>query len=307
MGPGALPPSLKRLALAEQLGGVLLDEQEAPDHPRLGPVPALRGRVLVDQQAVFSEELYLRRQRYRLQFTTARSWLFLVLEGALAVDLQGRDRTLLLDAQGACLCLTRATSQEFTTLGSPVRLLRFGLPELYSWQPVDWSGVHPMPLMGPMLQLLHQAHHNKAPDATRERLVEALQSYCVSELAVHGVELQASREDPLQVLLDWLPSRLEQELHLADLASAACLSARRLQELCQQRFGCTPMDLLRQQRLEALHAELLDPVHAKAPMSQLYRRWQLPDSAATRQAFLARYGQTPQAIRKKHRASLASR
>lgn len=310
-GPGcaalafvAPPPPLARHALAQQLGADLIQEQQAPDHPRLGAVPALRARVLSEQGALLSDECYLRRQRYQLRFSSPRSWLLLVVQGAVALDLDGRDDALLLDGEGACLCLTRALHQEFTVLRAPLRLLRFALPLAHAWHPTDWHGAQPLPLLMPMLQLLHQAHIAQAPSATSERLLEALQSYCATELEGQGVRLQASAEDPLQVLLDWLPAHLDQDLHLADLAAAACLSARRLQELCQQRFGCTPMELLREQRLEAMHAQLLDPAYAREATAQLYRRWQLPDSAATRQAFAARYGQTPQALRKQHRQAV---
>jgi hypothetical protein len=55
---------------------------------------------------------------------------------------------------------------------------------------------------------------------------------------------------------------------------------------------------LRQQRLEVFHAELLDPAHAKTSVAALLRRSQLVNSAATRQAFEARYGETPNALRK---------
>ena len=201
-----------------------------------------------------------------------------------------------------CLCLTRASSQEFTILRAPLRLLRFGLPRSQAWQPDAWSGAFALPLLQPMLRLLQQAHVSSAPVDTRDRLFEALQAYCFSELASLGVQAQEITRDPLCLLLAWLPAHLGRELSLADLAAAACLSARRPQELCQQRFGCSPMELLRQKRLEAVHAQLVDSAFDGESTAQLLRRWQLPDSAATRQAFLARYGQSPQALRKRRRA-----
>jgi AraC-like DNA-binding protein len=58
------------------------------------------------------------------------------------------------------------------------------------------------------------------------------------------------------------------------------------------------MELLRQQRLEAFHGQLLDPAHGHESVAALLRRCTLVNSAATRQAFEARYGQTPAALRK---------
>ena len=294
-----LPPPLSRLALSEQLGAVLVAERQAADHPRLGAVPALRARMTPEQGWLLSQELYLRRQSLQQRFEHPQAWLLLVLQGSLALDLDGRDAPLLLDRAQQQLCLHRAATQEFTILQAPVRLLRLGLPLSLSFAPARFHGPVAMPLLEPMLQLIQQAHRDKAPESTRQRLLEALQAYCASELEPHGVQLRPSDADPVQDLLNWLQPRLGDELHLADLAAAVCLSARRLQELCQQRFGISPMDLLRQQRLDALHAQLLDPAHAGDRLGQLYRRWQLPDSAATRQAFEARFGDSPRGVRRR--------
>jgi AraC-like DNA-binding protein len=273
-------------------------EQQAPDHPRLGPVPALRARVLSEGELLLSEELYLRRQGLRLRFATPRSWLLLVLQGRLALDLGDRSQPQLLSANGANLCLTRATVQEVTTLAAPVQLVRLALPPSLVWAPAEWHGCQPLPLLPPMLHLLEQAQRERSDQATRKRLVQALQSYCSSSLEAQGIGLAASGDDPLQTLIDWLKPRLDQPLNAADLAAAACLSSRRLQELCQQRFSLTPMELLRQLRLEGLHRELLDPSQHHQGLGSLYKRWQLSDSPATRQAFEARYGASPAALRK---------
>jgi len=289
---------LSRAELSRRLGAELDFEHQAPDHPRLGPVPALRARVLSPGELLLSEELYLRRQGLRLRFAAPRSWLLLVLQGRLALDLGDRSHPQLLSAGGANLCLTRATVQEVTILAAPVQLVRLALPPSLRWTPTEWRGCQLLPLLQPMLQLLEQAQRDQGDRATRERLVQALQGYCSSSLEAHGIGLAASGDDPLQTLIDWLKPRLDQQLSAADLAAAACLSSRRLQELCQQRFALTPMELLRQLRLEALHRALLDPSQHHQGIGALYKRWQLSDSPATRQAFEARYGASPAALRK---------
>ena len=119
------------------------------------------------------------------------------------------------------------------------------------------------------------------------------------------MEVVAASIDPLDSLLVWMREHLQESLALADLASAVRLSARRLQELTQKRYGLSPMELLRQQRLEVFHAELLDPAHARTSVAALLRRSQLVNSAATRQAFEARYGDTPNALRKGSKAPAA--
>ena len=296
MGASASPSAISRAALSQLLGAELEREHQAADQPSLGTRPPLRARVLAEQGLLLSEELYLRRQTLRQRFSAPRSWLLLVLQGRLAFDPGGRecDQPLLLSASGPNLCLTAALVQEFTVVQAPLQLLRLGLPLQRSWRPAEFSAIQPLPLLLPMLQLLAQA-----PDATRERLLEALQAYCSTELEGLGISLMAAPQaDPLDVLLEWLRPRLDQPLTLADLAAAACLSARRLQELCQQRYGHSPMELLRQLRLEALHQQLLDPGHQREGLAALYRRWQLSDSAATQKAFKTRFGQSPASLRR---------
>ena len=298
MGAAALPPAIGHFSLGDQLGAAVDFLHQAPDSRRrsVATEAPLRARVLMQQGFLLSEEFYLRRQNLRLRFATPRSWLLLVLQGRLAFDPGGReqDQTLLLSANSTNLCLSAAVVQEFTVVQAPLQLLRLGLPPQRSWRPTEFNAHQALPLLQPMLQLLAQA-----PDGTRQRLLEALQAYCSTELEAHGISLQANAQaDPLALLDDWLQERLDQPLTLADLAAAACLSPRRLQELCQQRYGHSPMERLRQLRLEALHQQLLDPAHQREGLAALYRRWHLSDSAATQQAFKARYGQSPARLRR---------
>lgn len=296
---GAAPAKpLSRAELSQGLGAELEFEHQAPDHPRLGPVPALRARLLSEADLLLSEEFYLRRQGLRQRFSEARSWLLLVLRGRLALDLGDRSNPQLLCANGANVCLTRATLQEFTLLTAPVQLVRLALPPSLGWAPAEWHGCQPLPLLQPMLQLIEQAQLEHGDEATRTRLVQALQGYCTSTLEAQGIRLAATSDDPLQTLTDWLKPRLNQQLSASDLAAAACLSSRRLQELCQERLTLTPMGLLRQLRLEALHSELLDPIHHHQGLSALYKRWRLSDGPTTGKAFKVRYGVTPAALRK---------
>jgi AraC-like DNA-binding protein len=292
--PAAALTSWKELSL--QLGAVLEHERYGGPSPGSNNKLALRASLHSEQGFLLAEELYLRRQNLRLRFTTPRSWLLLVLQGRLAFDPGGceHDQPLLLSAIGTNLCLSAAALQEFTVVQAPLRLVRLGLPPQRRWSPAEFSARQPLPLLQPMLQLLAQA-----PDGTRQRLLEALQAYCSTELEAHGISQHASAQaDPLALLDDWLLERLDQPLTLADLAAAACLSPRRLQELCQQRYGHSPMERLRQLRLEALHQQLLDPAHQREGLAALYRRWHLSDSAATQQAFKARYGQSPASLRR---------
>lgn len=224
--------------------------------------------------------------------------MLVALKGRVLLELHGRQEQVVLHGSGTNVCLTPALDQELLVLHAPLQLVRLRLPSALAWQPKEFCGQVDLSLLLPTLHLLFQARQDGAPELTCKRLTEALQGYCTSQLERFGVELVASPSDPLASLLVWIKDHFRESLSLADLASAVGLSARRLQELSQARYEASPMELLRQQRLEVFHAELLDPAHARTSVSALMRRSQLVNSAATRQSFEARYGDTPTALRK---------
>jgi AraC-like DNA-binding protein len=70
----------------------------------------------------------------------------------------------------------------------------------------------------------------------------------------------ASGHPRLDALMDYIDARLCAPITLEDLARAAGVSVRTLNELCRRRHGVTPMELLRNRRLDAAHARLrLEP------------------------------------------------
>jgi AraC-like DNA-binding protein len=231
--------------------------------------------------------------------------MVVALKGGVVLEFHGRQTQVVLHGSGPNVCLTQALDQELLVLNAPLQLVRLRLPSSLAWQPSEFCGQVELPLLLPTLHLLFQARQDGAPELTCRRLTEALQGYCTSQLESSGVELVASSFDPIASLLDWIKGHLQESLALADLAAAVGLSARRLQELSQKRYGLSPMELLRQQRLEVFHAELLDPAHARTSVAALLRRSQLVNSAATRQAFEARYGHSPTALRKSSKAPAA--
>ena len=294
--PPPRPTSRNQLCLI--LGAELLVSSQAADSPQGAAAPALRLRQLESEGLLVSEELYLRRQFFAARFCQPSAWMLVALKGRVLLELHGRQSQLVLQASGPNVCLTHALDQELLVLEAPLHLVRLRLPSGMGWQPTDFCGQVDLSLLLPTLHLLLQAQQDSAPEPTLQRLTQALQGYCTSQLEGCGVELVAVTGDPLSHLLVWIKDHLHQPLALADLAVAVGLSGRRLQELSQERYGISPMELLRQQRLEAFHAELLDPSQAHLAVAALLRRFHLPNSAATRHGFEARYGQSPASLRK---------
>ena len=280
------------------LGAELLASDQAADSPQGAAAPALRQRQVELEGLLVSEELYLRRQFFAARFSQPSAWMLVALKGRVLLEHHGRQSQVVLQGSGPNVCLTHALDQELLVLEAPLHLVRLRLPSGKVWQPTDFFGQVDLSLLLPTLHLLVQARQDSAPESTLQRLTQALEGYCTSQLEGCGVELVAIPADPLSNLLVWIKDHLHQPLALADLAVAVGLSARRLQELSQERYGISPMELLRQQRLEAFHAELLDPSQAHLAVAALLRRFHLPNSAATRHGFEARYGQSPSSLRK---------
>ena len=298
MVPLPPPRATSRNQLCLSLGAELLVSSQAADSAQGAAAPALRLRQVELEGLLVSEELYLRRQFFAARFCQPSAWMLVALKGRVVLELHGRQSQLVLQASGPNVCLTHALDQELLVLEAPLHLVRLRLPSGMGWQPTDFCGQVDLSLLLPTLHLLLQAQQDSAPEPTLQRLTQALQGYCTSQLEGCGVELAAVSVDPLSHLLVWIKDHLHQPLALADLAVAVGLSGRRLQELSQERYGISPMELLRQQRLEAFHAELLDPSQAHLAVAALLRRFHLPNSAATRHGFEARYGQSPSSLRK---------
>lgn len=265
----------------------------------MGPSQALRANLFSCGSLLLSEELYLRRQLYGLAFAERLPWLLVLQQGSIALDLDGPDAPLLMRPGSSSLVLASSQDQHLTVLSAPARLIRLRFDPRSEWSHPRFVSSGSLPLLQPMLHLLREAHQLDSASETTSSLSIAIQRYLFDALAPSGVQLVPKPTDPLQVLLEWLPSHLDDELRVADLAAAACVSPRRLQELCHDRFGCTPMELLRQQRLDALHSDLSVPPDRFSGIGQLFKRWKLPDSAATRSAFVSRFGHTPSELRQR--------
>ena len=293
-----LPPCT-RSDLAESLSAELLVEQQAPLDPRRGAVSGLRASTFSLGTAVFSEECYLHRQLLHLSFAVHRPWLIFLLNGGMAIDLDGRDVPQLLKSGAASLLLT--DSQDFlcTVFSAPSHVIRLGLDPSHRWTRHGLVPIDGLPLLQPMIQLLRDSNSTAPASEATKRLSMATQRYVLEALEPLGISLTVASSDPLQVLVDWLPSHLGEDLHVDDLAAVARISTRRLQELCHDRYGCTPMALLRQYRLDALHADLAVPQEIFIGIGKLFERWRLPDSTATREAFRSRFGHTPAQLRRR--------
>lgn len=271
---------------------------------------ALRARVQTLQGCVLAEELHPRRGSWRWRDPVARPSVLVLHQGHCLVEVSdARARQPLIQAAAGQAIVLASSTHEFTVSQAPCRLLRLLLPAASS-VPADalWSA--DLTLVLPIQRLLEQALHQADAAHARETLAETLLTYVRDRLAAVGCPIilppsGPAPSDPLQRLEQWLSEHLHQPLQLSDLAAAVSLSPRRLQELCRRAYGLTPMDLLRQRRLQVLARQLQDAAQAHHSLASLMAELQLPESAATRQAFQRHFGCTPSVWRQRQSGQLA--
>lgn len=108
------------------------------------------------------------------------------------------------------------------------------------------------------------------------------------------------REGPsrsLQTALDFIMANLGVPLMLSDIAAAAGISVRSLQDRFRRDLGQTPVQFIIDQRLEHAHRDLLSPGNDALPVAAIARRWGFAHLSDFGQRYRKRYGCTPSATR----------
>jgi len=105
---------------------------------------------------------------------------------------------------------------------------------------------------------------------------------------------------PHQDLVDWLLAHLDQPFSLSELEQRSSYSRRALQYAFKQRFGCGPMQWLRQQRLAKARALLEQPASSSG-LIQVAQACGYISQASFSRDFLARYGERPSQVLRRFR------
>lgn len=115
-------------------------------------------------------------------------------------------------------------------------------------------------------------------------------------LLEHGLSREVNpRERQFQELLDWIHSQLHGQISLTSLEQRSGYSRRSLQTAFQERFGCGPIQWVRQQRLEQARLALLQPQEDDS-VSTIARRFGYANLASFSREFSSRYGATPSSL-----------
>ncbi|MFO8237676.1 MAG: AraC family transcriptional regulator [Prochlorococcaceae cyanobacterium] len=103
------------------------------------------------------------------------------------------------------------------------------------------------------------------------------------------------RERIFEELLEWIRAHLHTPINLTQLEQRSGYSRRTLQLAFNQRFGCGPIQWIRQQRLEQARLDLLRPGPADT-VGGIATRYGFSSPAAFSRDFNGRYGLTPSTL-----------
>ncbi len=101
-------------------------------------------------------------------------------------------------------------------------------------------------------------------------------------------------------LVEWLLAHLDQPISLSDMERRSCYSRRSLQFAFKQRFGCGPMQWLRQQRLAKARALLEGPGRCRN-LTEVALACGYLSTASFSRDYLARYGERPSRVWRRRR------
>jgi AraC-like DNA-binding protein len=108
----------------------------------------------------------------------------------------------------------------------------------------------------------------------------------------------------LERVLGHIDANLHRPLELRDLCDQCGCSPRALQYAFQRRFGCGPMQWLRERRLEAV-AQALRQADGREPLGAIARRWGYTNLSSFSRDIQRHFGQPPSALRRSEPSGVA--
>ncbi|MEM9543583.1 MAG: AraC family transcriptional regulator [Cyanobacteria bacterium P01_E01_bin.42] len=93
---------------------------------------------------------------------------------------------------------------------------------------------------------------------------------------------------------DYIRANLRESLSLADIATAIQCSSRSLQATFASHYGCSPIQFLRNSRLEAAHFELIE---GKKSVTEVAMEFRFSNPSRFSKAFQQRFGKRPSQVR----------
>ena len=118
----------------------------------------------------------------------------------------------------------------------------------------------------------------------------------------YSAEMKSRDPDPANWQLlraeEYVKSRLDHALNVADLARAAGVSERTLSSAFKGKHGCTPVQFIRQLRLDAVHHEL-QLEYESATVTEIATRWGFSHLGHFTENYRKQFAETPSQTRRK--------
>ncbi|MGU3361492.1 helix-turn-helix domain-containing protein [Methylobacterium sp. M6A4_1b] len=102
----------------------------------------------------------------------------------------------------------------------------------------------------------------------------------------------------LRAALDYIEANLSQALTLAEIAAAAEISVRSLQDKFRREIGCTPVQFIIERRLARAHADLVSSTGEPLSIADVARHWGFVHMGDFAQRYRRLYGRTPTETRR---------
>ncbi len=114
----------------------------------------------------------------------------------------------------------------------------------------------------------------------------------LENLIHHDPQNRTSREQIFEELVEWARANLNHPINLSQLEKRSGYSRRNLQLAFQQRFGCGPIQWIRQQRLEQARHDLLNP-EPEETVATVASRYGFSSLSVFSRDFRAQFGLRP--------------
>ncbi|AWN49364.1 hypothetical protein DK419_25945 [Methylobacterium terrae] len=116
--------------------------------------------------------------------------------------------------------------------------------------------------------------------------------------APESYSLKASSAQ-LRDAMAFIDAHLAQPLRLADIAAAAGVSVRTLQNSFKRELGTTPLGFIVERRLQRVHGDLRSHADADRSIADVARRWGFVHISDFTQRYRKRFGCTPTDTRRR--------
>jgi AraC-like DNA-binding protein len=113
----------------------------------------------------------------------------------------------------------------------------------------------------------------------------------------HSLTAETGRDTVLEQLLEWIDAHHHEPITLTELARRSGDSVRNLQYRFRRRVGCSPMQWLRQRRLQAAYADLQRSA-AEESVAVIARRHGFHHLSGFAASFRREYGMLPSQLRR---------